>query len=75
MDNGISIHMCEWPSYDTVEEGMVHGLLRYEVWKGTDLNDDEDSPYMALMYEIGVDKLKVPIKGEYIPTPMFPIVC
>jgi hypothetical protein len=36
-----------------------------------DLNDDEDSLEMELIYEIGVEKLKVTIKEEYIITPTF----
>jgi hypothetical protein len=39
------------------------------------LNDDEDSSEMVLMYEIGVEKLKVPIKEEYILTPTFSVSC
>jgi hypothetical protein len=47
--------------------------LKYEVWKGMDLIDDEDSPNMELIYEIGVVKSKVPIKEEYIPKPTFSV--
>jgi len=38
-----------------------------------DHSGDEDSPKMALMYEIGAKKLKVLIKGEYIPTLTFSV--
>jgi hypothetical protein len=49
--------------------------LKYEVRKGADLIDDEESPEIVLIYVIGVVKGKVPIKEECIPKPTFSIVC
>jgi hypothetical protein len=70
----MAIPLCEWPSQDAIEEGRVQGLLKYEVWKGTNLSDEADLLDMAYIWWTGAMKSKVPIRDEYISTLIFSVV-